>query len=148
MGQGAPAPSERKHHHRARRQQARSSYRVAGQARHHHRRCRAIRPRGRSALLRDLGQDKRERPRALHRHRKEAAARPSRAPKPAPRPAKTGCKPQAGGEPDTGSCRLQLLVGGAGCLLCRYSARYATFPIRSDTMRLLFPRISLSDVHL
>lgn len=110
MGQGAPAPSKREHHHRPRRQQARPGHREPGQARHLHRRRRAVRPRGRPALLRDLSQDKRERPRALHRHRKETAPRPGRPPEPQARPAKTGRQPQARGEPDTGPRGLQLLV--------------------------------------
>jgi hypothetical protein len=72
LGQGAATSSQREHHHCPCRKQARSCHRGTRQARRLHRRCRTIRPRSRSALLRDLSKDGRERQGTLHRHRKEA----------------------------------------------------------------------------
>lgn len=90
LGQRTPTPSQRKHYHRPRRQQTRSRDRIPRQARHLHRRRRAIRPRSRPPLLRDVGQDKREREGALHGYREETAHRPGGTQEPETGPATTG----------------------------------------------------------
>ena len=76
LGKRTPTPSQRKHHHRPRRQQARPRQRTAGQTRHTHLRRRAVRPRSRSPLLRDQRQDRREREGAVHGDSEEVAAGP------------------------------------------------------------------------
>lgn len=112
VGQRAPATSQREHHHRPGREQARPGNGAARQASHSDRGGRGIRQGGRPSLLRDVGQDGRERAGAVHRHRQETAPRPGRA---AARPAgpATGRQPSSGGGKHPGRRALRVL-GGIG----------------------------------
>jgi hypothetical protein len=74
VGQGATEASQRKHHYRARREQAGFGDRAARQASNRDGGRRGLREGGRSSFLRDIGKDGRERAGAFYCHRQEVAA--------------------------------------------------------------------------
>ena len=108
MGQRAPTTGQRKHHHRSRRQQARSCHGQSIQADHHHRRCASLRSRIRAAVLRNISEDGGERTRPLYSDCEKATARAGRTKKLEVEPA-IRCGSKTRGTRDAGRGGLQLL---------------------------------------
>jgi GTPase SAR1 family protein len=77
VGKRAATAGKRKYHHCARRKQAGFSYREPRQTSDPYSRRRTIRQRRWLALLRNFGQDCRERERIIYRHCEETSIRPS-----------------------------------------------------------------------
>jgi hypothetical protein len=83
--------------------------------------------------------------RAITTADEEAAHRPGRPAEPKARTATTGRQPEAGGEPNAGPWRVQLLDGGAWLYDCRYRADMAAIARMSQTTTM---SPSLSMFHL